>query len=116
MGRTEEEIKLLHLLKTGELDGNVGEMRTFRVYSAVCCGRYIKKGIPTVFHEGRLRTSLLGKEKVSAPIKREEEKCITEESKLLFLRKYGWLIDNEYVRNYSRKFKNTEKKRSGGNK
>ena len=108
-----EEKKILHLLETGELDGDVGEIRTFRVFYPVQCGRYIKDGIPTVYHEGKARTKLLEKGTESSPIIREEERCLTTESKLLFLQRFGWLINNEYVRNYSKKYK--PKKAEGKN-
>lgn len=111
MGMSVEESKLLRLLETGELDGDVGETRTFRIYSSVRCGRYIKNGIPTVFREGRIRSRLIGKEDDSSPVTREEEECLSEESKLLFLQKYGWLINNEFVRSYSKKFKPNEAER-----
>lgn len=44
-----------------------------------------QSGIPTVFREGRIRSRLIGKEDDSSPVIREEEECLSEESKLLFL-------------------------------
>lgn len=100
-----EEKQLLLLLETGKLDGDVGDIRTFRVYHSVKCGRYIKNGVPTTYHEGKEQAKLLEKETETSPIIREEERCLTPESKLLFLQRFGWLIDNEQVRNYSKKYK-----------
>ena len=39
------------------------------------------------------------------PGKREEEHFDTEEKKLGFMQKFGWLIDDEDVKKYSAKFK-----------
>ena len=47
-----------------------------------------QSGIPTFFREGRIRSRLIGKEDDSSPVIREEEECLSEESKLLFLQKY----------------------------
>ncbi len=105
MGMTEEEVKLIRLLENGELDGVVGETRIIHTRSPVRCGRYIKNGIPIIFREGRIRSKLLGKEDDTDQEVREEEECLSTESKLFFLQKYGWLINNEYAREYSKKFK-----------
>ena len=100
-----EEAMLLSLLEEGKMDGDVGETRTYRIYSSVRCGKYIEDGIPITFREGRIRSSLFDKEDNNLPIVREAEKCLSKESKLLFLQKYGWLINNEYARTYSKHFK-----------
>lgn len=100
-----EEHYLLQLLESGELDGNVGETRTYRKYRSFISGRCIKDGIPIIFREGRIGTSLQGSEREDDPIIREEEKCLTPDSKLAFLQKFGWLTNNERVRNYSKKYK-----------
>ena len=39
------------------------------------------------------------------PGKREEERYDTDDRKLEFLQRYGWLMDDEEVRAYSAKFK-----------
>jgi len=46
-----------------------------------------------------------GKENERIPGKREEEYYDTDEKKLAFLQRYGWLIDDEDARAYSAKFK-----------
>lgn len=105
MKLTEEEIRLLCLLEDGELNGNVGNIRILRKHRTVLCGKCIEDGIPMIYREGRYGTTLLGKEDESEPITREEEKCYTIESKLEFLQKYGWLIDNKFAQDYSKKYK-----------
>lgn len=46
-----------------------------------------------------------GKENERIPGKRTEERYDTDDRKLEFLQRYGWLIDDPEVRAYSAKFK-----------
>ena len=110
MNLSNKEAKLLCMLRNGELDGQVGETRIYRLHSSVQCGRYIKDGIPTVYREGKLRTSLFETEE-SPPMLREEKKHLSTESQIEFLRKFGWLMSNNTVREYSQSFKPTEAER-----
>lgn len=102
---TDEERRLLAKLASGVLDGMVGDEREYRGYKSVYCGKYIKDGIPVSYREGEDSRFFDGRENERVPGKREEERYDTDDLKLEFLQKYGWLIDDEEVRAYSAKFK-----------
>ena len=105
MSRTHEEQHLLDKLASGLLDGMVGDEREYRGYKSVFCGKYIKDGIPVSYRQGESERFFNGKENERIPGKREEERFETDDEKLFFLQKYGWLIDDDEVRAYSAKFK-----------
>ena len=102
---TDEERRLLAKLKSGVLDGRVGDIKTYRGYQNVYYGKYIKNGIPVSYREGESKRFFNGRENERTPGKREEEYFDTDEKKLEFLQRYGWLIDDEEVRTYSARFK-----------
>ena len=89
MSRTDEENNLLQKLASGSLDGMVGDEREYRGYRSVYCGKYIKNGEPVSYRQGE----------------REEEHFDTDDRKLEFLQRYGWLMDDEDVKAYSAKYK-----------
>lgn len=103
--RTQEETNLLLRLTNGELDGTVGDQRTYGTYKHVCCGKYIKNGEPVSYRHGEAERFFNGKETEKIPGRLEEEHFDTEDRKLEFLRRYGWLIDDDEVRAYSAKYK-----------
>ena len=105
MNRTREEQNLLARLASGALDGMVGDEREYRGYKSVYCGKYIKDGIPVSYRQGESERFFNGRENERVPVKREEERYETDEQKLEFLQRYGWLTDDEEVRSYSAKFK-----------
>lgn len=105
MKTTREERHLLEKLRHGVLDGDVGEERVYQGYSNVYCGKYIKDGEPVSYREGESRRFFNGKENERIPGRRKEEHYDTDERKLEFLQKYGWLIDDEEAKAYSKKFK-----------
>ncbi len=105
MKRTNEERNLLNRLSNGELDGMVGDEREYRGYKSVYCGKYIKDGEPVSYREGESSRFFNGKENERIPGKREEEHYDTDEKKLGFLQKYGFLMDDDEVKAYSAKFK-----------
>lgn len=105
MSRTDEEKHLLKKLGSGALDGFVGDERVYRGYKKVYCGKYIKNGEPVSYRQGEDSRFFNGRENEHIPGKREEEHFDTEDHKLEFLQKYGWLIDDEEVKAYSAKFK-----------
>ena len=105
MSITSEERNLLEKLARGLLDGFVGDEREYRGYRSVFCGKYIKDGIPVSYRQGQSQRSFDGKENERIPGKREEEHFTSDEQKLTFLQKYGFLIDDDEVRAYSAKFK-----------
>lgn len=100
-----EERNLLDKLASGLLDGMVGDEREYRGYKSVYCGKYIKDGIPISYRQGASERFFNGRENERIPGKHEEERYDTDERKIEFLQRYGWLIDDEEVRTYSAKFK-----------
>lgn len=111
MKHTAEEENLLAKLASGLLDGLVGEEREYRGYKSVFCGKYIKDGEPVSYRQGESTRFFNGKENERVPGKREEEHFDTDDRKLEFLQRYGWLIDNEEARAYSAKFKPKRRER-----
>lgn len=109
MRRSNEEKRLLIKLERGILDGRVGDEKVYPGYKDVYCGKYIKNGVPVSYREGESTRFFNGKENERIPGKRDEERYDTDERKLEFLRRYGWLIDDPEVRTYSAKFKPKKK-------
>lgn len=103
MSRTSEERNLLKKLASGALDGMVGNERVYRSYKKVYCGKYIIDGEPVSYRQGEPSKIFSGREKV--PGKREEERFDTDDRKLEFLQRYGWLIEDDDAKAYSAKFK-----------
>lgn len=108
MRKTSEEKSLLAKHASGILDGMVGDERVYRGYKNVYCGKYIKDGEPVSYCEGGSTRFFNGKENERIPGRREEEHYDTDEKKLEFLQRYGWLTDDEEVKAYSAKFKPTK--------
>jgi len=105
MGKSSEEKDLLAKLASGILDGMVGNEKVYNGYKNVYCGKYIKDGEPVSYREGESSRFLNGKENERIPGKRTEERYDTDEKKLDFLQRYGWLTDDEDVKTYSAKYK-----------
>ncbi len=105
MKRTDEERSLLVKLASGILDGMVGDEREYRGYKSVFCGKYIKNGEPVSYRQGEPSRFFNGKENEWVAGKREEDHFDTDDRKLEFLQRFGWLIDDDDVRTYSAKFK-----------
>lgn len=108
MRKSSEEKRLLEKLENGELDGMVGDERVYRGYKNVYCGKYIKNGEPVSYRQGESDRFFNGKENETIPGKREEEHFDTDDRKLEFLQRYGWLIDDADAKAYSAKFKPTK--------
>ena len=108
MRKTSDHKRLLAKLASGILDGMVGDERVYRGYKNVYCGKYIKDGEPVSYREGESTRFFNGKENERIPGRREEEHYDTDEKKLEFLQRYGWLTDDEEVKAYSAKFKPTK--------
>ena len=102
---TDEEKMLLDKLASGILDGAVGDVRPYSGYITVYYGKYIKDGVPVSYKQGEAVRFFDGKENERVPGNREEEYYDTDEKKLMFLQKYGWLMDDKDVKTYSAKFK-----------
>lgn len=105
MRKSEEEKKLLAKLASGVLDGMVGDEREYREYRSVFCGKYIKNGEPVAYRQGEPTRFFNGKENERVTGKRVERHYDTDDLKLEFLQRYGWLADDEDVRAYSAKYK-----------
>lgn len=101
---TSEEKALLEKLESGLLDGFVGNELTTDGGSTIW--KSIKNGIPTMFKQGPSRRVFNGKEneRVEGVLHILEE-WVSDERKLEFLQKFGWLMDDASVRAYSAKFK-----------
>lgn len=105
MKRTDEERRLLAKLASGLLDGMVGDEREYRGYKSFFCGKYIKNGEPVSYRQGESTRVFNGKENERIAGKREEEHFDTDDRKLEFLQRLGWLTKDEEVQAYSAKFK-----------
>ena len=103
--RNEEEEFLLAKLASGALDGLVGDERTYGVQKNVYWGKYIKDGEPVSYRQGESERFFNGKENERIPGKRTEERYNTDERKLEFLQRFGWLMDDDDAQAYSAKFK-----------
>lgn len=109
MRRSSEEKNLLAKLASGVLDGMVGDEKVYHGYKDVYCGKYIKDGEPVSYREGESSRFFNGKENERIPGKRTEEHYSSDDRKLEFLQRYGWLTDDPEVRAYSAKFKPKKK-------
>ncbi len=104
MGRTKEEKSLLAKLASGLLDGIVGDDLTTSGGSTVW--KSIKDGVPAMFKQGPGGRFFNGKENERYDgVLHTLEKWDTDDRKLGFLQKFGWLMDDPEVRKYSAKFK-----------
>lgn len=102
--RTDEENTLLQKLSSGELDGLVGKL--FFTSGGSTVWTEIKDGNPVRYKKGPGGKFFDGKENIRYEGKKHTlEKWETDDEKLAFLQKYGWLIENDDVKNYSKKFK-----------
>lgn len=102
--RTPEEKSLLAKLASGLLDGRVGDDLETSGGSTVWTR--IKGGRPARLKEGPGKRFFNGKENEYIPGKRHTlEEWDTDDRKLEFLRKFGWLMKDEEARSYSAKFK-----------
>ncbi|MBO5630090.1 MAG: hypothetical protein J5965_13575 [Aeriscardovia sp.] len=109
MGRkTKEEKGLLAKLLSGALDGQVGDDLTTSGGSTVWTT--IKDGKPARYKEGPTKKFFNGKENERIPgVKHTLEEWKTDDEKLSFLQKFGWLMKDEDARAYSSKFKPKKK-------
>ena len=65
----------------------------------------MRNGIPVSYRQGQSERFFDGKENERIPGKRVEEIYDSDDKKLTFLQKYGWLIDDDDVKDYSAKYK-----------
>lgn len=105
MGRTKEEKSLLAKMASGVLDGMVGDELVYQGYNNVYFGKYIKNGEPVSYRQGESTKFFNGKENERVPGTRAEEHFDTDDLKLEFLQRYGWLTKDDETRAYSAQFK-----------
>ncbi|MCQ9209415.1 hypothetical protein [Granulicatella seriolae] len=104
MGKSKEEKSLLAKLASGALDGMVGDDLTTSGGSSVWTS--IKNGIPTRYKQGPGGKFFNGKENERYEGKLHTlEEWSTDDEKLAFLKKFGWLTKDDDVKKYSAKFK-----------
>jgi len=104
MAITKEEKDLLNKLAKGALDGVVGESLSTTGGSTIW--KSIKNGVPAMFKQGPGGKYFDGKENVRYDgVLHTLQEWISDEQKLEFLRKFGWLMRDEAVKLYSAKFK-----------
>ena len=102
---TPEERNLLVKLASGVLDGMVGDELVYREYKNVFCGKLIKDGEPISYRQYESDRCLNGNNNERIPGKCEVVHYNTDDKKLEFFQKYGWLIDDQDARAYSAKYK-----------
>lgn len=101
---TNEERKLLKKMGSGHLDGVVGNFITTSGGSTVW--KTIKNGLPVMFKQGPGSRFFNGKENEHIEgVLHTLEEWTTDDRKLEFLQKFGWLMDDEEAKKYSAKFK-----------
>jgi hypothetical protein len=104
MKRTNEEKNLLAKLASGILDGVVGDRRTTSGGSLIWMA--IKNGKPAQYKQGPGSKFFNGKENERVEgVLHVLQEWITDDDKLQFLQKFGWLMKDTDVKAYSAKFK-----------
>lgn len=93
---TSEERELLKRMDAGELDGMVGDM--FQTDGGSTVWTIIKNGIPVRFKQGPGGKFFNGKENERYEgVLQTLAKWMTDEERLDFLRRFGWLIHDAAV-------------------
>mgnify|MGYP000003148302 FL=1 len=104
MLRTNEEKDLLRKLADGSLDGLVGSPLITSGGSIIWS--VIENGIPTRYKRGPGGKIFNGREneKFEGTL-HTLKKCVTDDEKLAFMQKLGYLMKDSLARTYSAKFK-----------
>ena len=101
---TNEEMNLLKKLSSGSLDGIVGDNVITSGGSSVW--KEIKNGLPAMFKKGPGGKLFNGKENERFEgVLHTLQEWVTDEEKLQFFQKFGWLMKDTDVKAYSAKFK-----------
>ena len=103
--KTEEELELLSRLKSGELDGPVGDVCLDNGHGSTVW-REIKNGIPIqmkIGPGGKFFNNEENEHWNSEP--RVDYRWQTDDAKLFFLRRYGYLMNDPFVKVYSAKYR-----------
>lgn len=104
MTLTNEEKELLSKMEQGKLDGCVGD--DLMTSGGSIIWQVVRNGVPTKFKQGPSRRFFNGEEneRIEGVLHIEQE-WVTDEEKVEFLRRYGWLMKDEAVKAYSAKYK-----------
>ena len=102
---TELEKLVLEKLGKGMLDGVIGRDYHTGGYATVTFRKIIKDGIPQIIRFGADSKYFDNKETVKVAGKQTIQLIENVADKLKFLQKYGWLIDDPDVKEYSALFK-----------
>ena len=101
---TNEEKTLLKKMNEGGLDGFVGNELITTGGTSIC--KVIKNGVPIMFKEGPGQRIFNNKENYHKEgVRHILREWTSDNQKLEFLRKYGWLMADGDVKVYSAKFK-----------
>ena len=103
--RTRKENNLLRGMKAGKLDGLIGDTFYPRDSKSTFWSE-VKNGVPTRFKRGPDRKYFDGKENIRKQgVLRSTKKWKTDDEKLDFMKKYGWLSSDKKAKAYSKQFK-----------
>ncbi len=103
--RTRKENNLLRRMKAGKLDGLIGDTFYPRDSKSTFWSE-VKDGVPTRFKRGPDRKYFDGKENIRKQgVLRSTKKWKTDDEKLGFMKKYGWLSSDKKAKAYSKQFK-----------
>nr|WP_024835457.1 hypothetical protein [Clostridium sp. 12(A)] len=105
----ELEKVILEKLSKGLLDGMIGNEFITGDHAKVGFQKIIKDGIPQIIRRGADSKFFNNKENVRVAGKVVKELFDTSAKKLLFLQKYGWLMNDVDVKAYSALFKPKKK-------
>ena len=98
------EKERLSKMASGLFDGQVGD--DLYTTGGSCIWMVIKNGVPVRYKEGPGGRFFDGEENVNTKgVRHILQTWETEEEKIEFLKKYGWLMDDEDVRIYSARYK-----------
>lgn len=104
MRLSDQEKELLERLEDGEFDGQVGDELTTSGGSTVWFE--IEDGVPRQYKEGPSSKFFNGEENETIPgVLHTLEEWTSDSEKIQFLRKYGWLIDDDDVQDYSAEYR-----------
>lgn len=105
MNQKQMEKEILKKLSKGLLDGPVGDDFVTGGYAKVTFRKIIQDGIPQMVRFGAGSKYFDNKETVKTAGAITKELFDTDEKKLVFFQKYGWLMKDELARAYSALFK-----------
>ena len=109
--KIEEELILLERLKSRELDGRVGDTYHDNGYGSSLCFE-INHGVPVQVQlgpGGKFFNNEENEHWSSEP--KIVHRYLSDDEKILFLRRYGWLMNDSAVKDYSAKYKDKAKQK-----